>query len=63
MDLIHEILVMLAPQPQQFGMLVLISILLVITGHVLYFFYARKYKIKNAQVSKTTKKGIWIPPT
>uniref|UniRef100_A0A8D2DCF2 Solute carrier family 40 member n=1 Tax=Sciurus vulgaris TaxID=55149 RepID=A0A8D2DCF2_SCIVU len=42
MDLIHFILVMLAPRPQQFGMLVFISMLFVTTGHVLYFFYARK---------------------
>uniref|UniRef100_H0XNK0 Solute carrier family 40 member n=1 Tax=Otolemur garnettii TaxID=30611 RepID=H0XNK0_OTOGA len=41
MDLIHFVLVMLAPRPQQFGMLVFISILFVTTGHVLYFFYAR----------------------
>ncbi|MBZ3884572.1 Solute carrier family 40 member 1 [Sciurus carolinensis] len=61
MDLIHFILVMLAPRPQQFGMLVFISMLFVTTGHVLYFFYARKCKIKNAQVNKTTKKGTWTP--
>nr|XP_012628754.1 solute carrier family 40 member 1-like isoform X3 [Microcebus murinus] len=48
MDLIHFVLVMLAPWPQQFGVLVFISIPFVTTGHMLYFFYARKCKIKNA---------------
>ncbi|XP_048642285.1 solute carrier family 40 member 1-like isoform X1 [Marmota marmota marmota] len=61
MDLIHFILVMLAPQPQQFGMLVFISMLFVTTGHVLYFFYARKCKIENSQVNETIKKGTWTP--
>ncbi|XP_008565257.1 PREDICTED: solute carrier family 40 member 1-like [Galeopterus variegatus] len=57
MDLIHFILVMLAPRPQQFGLLVFISMLFVTTGHALYFFYARKCKIKNAHAKKTTRKG------
>uniref|UniRef100_A0A8C5YXK0 Solute carrier family 40 member n=1 Tax=Marmota marmota marmota TaxID=9994 RepID=A0A8C5YXK0_MARMA len=51
MDLIHFILVMLAPQPQQFGMLVFISMLFVTTGHVLYFFYARNTSQSNSVVS------------
>ncbi|XP_066209869.1 solute carrier family 40 member 1-like [Saccopteryx leptura] len=56
MDLIHFLLVMLAPRPQQFGALVFLSVLFVTTGHVLYFLYARKCKIKNAPVQKTEKK-------
>ncbi|KAM5271798.1 ferroportin-like [Ctenodactylus gundi] len=48
MDLIHFVLVMLAPMPQQFGLLVFISILFVTTGHVLYFFYARKCSFSQA---------------
>uniref|UniRef100_A0A8D2DCJ3 Solute carrier family 40 member n=1 Tax=Sciurus vulgaris TaxID=55149 RepID=A0A8D2DCJ3_SCIVU len=48
MDLIHFILVMLAPRPQQFGMLVFISMLFVTTGHVLYFFYARNTSQSNS---------------
>ncbi|XP_055468865.1 solute carrier family 40 member 1-like [Psammomys obesus] len=56
MDLIHFILVMLAPRPQQFGMLVFLSMLFVGTGHVLYFFYSRRSK-------KATGKGAEIPPT
>ncbi|ELW67597.1 Solute carrier family 40 member 1 [Tupaia chinensis] len=63
MDLIHFVLVMLAPRPQQFGVLVFISILFVTTGHVLYFVYARKCKIKNAPVKKTARKGSWSPLT
>ncbi|XP_069317349.1 ferroportin-like isoform X2 [Eulemur rufifrons] len=63
MDLIHFVLVMLAPWPQQFGMLVLISIPFVTTGHMLYFFYARKCKIKNAHAKKTVKKSTWTPLT
>uniref|UniRef100_A0A8C3ICV8 Solute carrier family 40 member n=1 Tax=Chrysemys picta bellii TaxID=8478 RepID=A0A8C3ICV8_CHRPI len=39
MDLVHFIMVILAPQPQQFGLLVIISLLFVITGHVMYFIY------------------------
>uniref|UniRef100_K7FVP5 Solute carrier family 40 member n=1 Tax=Pelodiscus sinensis TaxID=13735 RepID=K7FVP5_PELSI len=42
MDLVHFIMVILAPQPQQFGLLVIISLLFVITGHVMYFIYAKK---------------------
>nr|XP_021484539.1 solute carrier family 40 member 1-like [Meriones unguiculatus] len=56
MDLIHFILVMLAPRPQQFGMLVFLSMLFVGTGHVLYFFYARRSK-------KATGKGAETRPT
>lgn len=59
MDLIHFILVMLAPRPQQFGMLVFTSLLFVATGHALYFFYARKRKIKNARAPKTARKGVF----
>nr|XP_012802990.2 solute carrier family 40 member 1-like [Jaculus jaculus] len=51
MDLIHFMLVMLAPRPQQFGMLVFLSILFVITGHVLYFFYARKRHLRTSPVA------------
>uniref|UniRef100_A0A4X2JSN8 Solute carrier family 40 member n=1 Tax=Vombatus ursinus TaxID=29139 RepID=A0A4X2JSN8_VOMUR len=41
MDLIHFILVILAPAPQQFGLLVFISIIFVIMGHTMYFVYAQ----------------------
>nr|XP_023420031.1 solute carrier family 40 member 1-like [Cavia porcellus] len=63
MDLIHFILVMLAPRPQQFGLLVFISILFVTMGHMLYFFYARKCKIKNTHINETAKKGPRSPLT
>lgn len=53
--LIHVILVMLASRPQQLGMLVFISTLCVTTGHSRWFLYARKCKIKNAQVQQRGK--------
>ncbi|KAF5927761.1 hypothetical protein HPG69_000667 [Diceros bicornis minor] len=56
-DLIHFMLVMLVPQPQQFGMLFFISTLFVTMELVLYFFCARKCKIINAHAQKTVKKG------
>lgn len=42
MDLTHFILVRLAPQPQQFGVLVFISLLFVTMGHALYSFLRKK---------------------
>uniref|UniRef100_A0A8C2FMV8 Solute carrier family 40 member n=1 Tax=Cyprinus carpio TaxID=7962 RepID=A0A8C2FMV8_CYPCA len=42
MDLLHFIMVISAPQPQHFGILVIISILFIFTGHTMYFLYARK---------------------
>ncbi|XP_050795664.1 solute carrier family 40 member 1-like [Gopherus flavomarginatus] len=56
MDLVHFIMVILAPQPQQFGLLVIISLLFVITGHVMYFIYAKKYKIKETVIQTTGRK-------
>ncbi|XP_052473649.1 solute carrier family 40 member 1-like [Carassius gibelio] len=46
MDLLHFIMVISAPQPQHFGILVIISILFIFTGHTMYFLYARKVKRK-----------------
>uniref|UniRef100_A0A672KNQ5 Solute carrier family 40 member n=1 Tax=Sinocyclocheilus grahami TaxID=75366 RepID=A0A672KNQ5_SINGR len=37
MDLLHFIMVISAPQPQHFGILVIISILFIFTGHTMYF--------------------------
>ncbi|EPY85070.1 hypothetical protein CB1_000406010 [Camelus ferus] len=56
-DLIHLVLVMLALWLQQVSVLVFISTLFVTTGHVLYFFYARKCKMTSAHPQKTAKKG------
>ncbi|XP_056374377.1 solute carrier family 40 member 1-like isoform X3 [Hyla sarda] len=53
MDLVHFIMVILAPQPQQFGLLVIISILFVIAGHTMYFFYTKKYKSKERESQNT----------
>uniref|UniRef100_F7CJ73 Solute carrier family 40 member n=1 Tax=Monodelphis domestica TaxID=13616 RepID=F7CJ73_MONDO len=56
MDLIHFILVILAPAPQQFGLLVFISILFVIIGHTMYFVYARRFRKQNLHTQKTPEK-------
>ncbi|XP_069502699.1 ferroportin-like [Ambystoma mexicanum] len=53
MDLVHFIMVILAPQPQQFGLLVIISILFVTAGHTMYFFYTKKYKSKDSSSRDT----------
>ncbi|XP_077383500.1 ferroportin [Festucalex cinctus] len=47
MDLLHFIMVISAPQPQHFGILVLISVLFIATGHAMYFLYAHKAKRKR----------------
>ncbi|KAM9307671.1 ferroportin-like [Gastrophryne carolinensis] len=54
MDLVHFIMVILAPQPQQFGLLVIISILFVITGHTMFFFYTKKYKTERESSNTPT---------
>ncbi|XP_036615335.1 solute carrier family 40 member 1-like [Trichosurus vulpecula] len=56
MDLIHFILVILAPAPQQFGLLVFISIIFVIMGHAMYFVYARRYRNQHPRTQKTPKR-------
>nr|XP_020848863.1 solute carrier family 40 member 1-like [Phascolarctos cinereus] len=58
MDLIHFILVILAPAPQQFGLLVFISIIFVIMGHTMYFVYAPRLLIgQNFIWCRTVTKG------
>ncbi|TNN78384.1 Solute carrier family 40 member 1 [Liparis tanakae] len=47
MDLLHFIMVISAPQPQHFGILVIISVLFITTGHTMYFLYAHKVKRKR----------------
>ncbi|XP_061770708.1 solute carrier family 40 member 1 [Nerophis ophidion] len=47
MDLLHFIMVISAPQPQHFGILVLISVLFITTGHTMYFLYAHKARRKR----------------
>ncbi|TSK34716.1 Sodium-dependent neutral amino acid transporter B(0)AT3 [Bagarius yarrelli] len=44
MDLLHFIMVLAAPQPQHFGILVIISALFITAGHIMYFSYAQKAK-------------------
>ncbi|XP_030638398.1 solute carrier family 40 member 1 [Chanos chanos] len=47
MDLLHFVMVISAPQPQHFGILVIISVLFITAGHIMYFLYARKAKRKQ----------------
>ncbi|RXM27625.1 Solute carrier family 40 member 1, partial [Acipenser ruthenus] len=47
MDLMHFIMVISAPQPQHFGILVIISVLFVTAGHTMYFLYVREAKRKR----------------
>uniref|UniRef100_A0A665V5Y4 Solute carrier family 40 member n=1 Tax=Echeneis naucrates TaxID=173247 RepID=A0A665V5Y4_ECHNA len=47
MDLLHFIMVISAPQPQHFGILVIISVVFITTGHTMYFLYAHKAKRKR----------------
>ncbi|XP_072535200.1 ferroportin [Salminus brasiliensis] len=46
MDLLHFLMVISAPQPQHFGILVIVSVLFITTGHTMYFLYARKARRK-----------------
>uniref|UniRef100_A0A671LP62 Solute carrier family 40 member n=1 Tax=Sinocyclocheilus anshuiensis TaxID=1608454 RepID=A0A671LP62_9TELE len=58
MDLLHFIMVISAPQPQHFGILVIISILFIFTGHTMYFLYARKVKRKPLNVSQSLRCAV-----
>lgn len=42
LDLLHFIMVILAPNPEAFGLLVLISVSFVAMGHAMYFAFAFK---------------------
>ncbi|NWR58708.1 S40A1 protein, partial [Bucorvus abyssinicus] len=42
LDLLHFIMVILAPKPEAFGLLVLISVSFVAMGHIMYFRFAQK---------------------
>ncbi|XP_051938595.1 solute carrier family 40 member 1 [Hippocampus zosterae] len=42
LDLLHFIMVILAPNPEAFGLLVIISVSFVAAGHVMYFYFAFK---------------------
>ncbi|XP_067854342.1 ferroportin-like [Heptranchias perlo] len=48
MDLLHFIMVMAAPNPQHFGLLVIISVTFVMAGHTMYFIYTKR---SNGQVA------------
>nr|XP_014344514.1 PREDICTED: solute carrier family 40 member 1-like [Latimeria chalumnae] len=51
MDLLHYIMVILAPLPQHFGLLVIISVFFITAGHAMYFIFYRKDKRKKSQKS------------
>ncbi|XP_061548188.1 solute carrier family 40 member 1 [Phycodurus eques] len=40
LDLLHFIMVILAPHPEAFGLLVIISVSFVMAGHIMYFYFA-----------------------
>ncbi|KAF7708459.1 hypothetical protein HF521_017516 [Silurus meridionalis] len=48
MDLLHFLMVISAPQPQHFGIFVIISVLFITAGHIMYFVYAWKAKRKQS---------------
>ncbi|XP_053141260.1 solute carrier family 40 member 1 isoform X2 [Hemicordylus capensis] len=47
LDLLHFIMVILAPNPEAFGLLVLISVSFVAMGHIMYFRFAQKTLGRN----------------
>ncbi|XP_037836253.1 solute carrier family 40 member 1 [Kryptolebias marmoratus] len=47
MDLLHFIMVISAPQPEHFGILVIISVLFITSGHSMFFLYAHRAKRKD----------------
>ncbi|XP_015672555.1 solute carrier family 40 member 1 [Protobothrops mucrosquamatus] len=47
LDLLHFIMVILAPNPEAFGLLVLISVSFVAMGHIMYFRFAHKSMGRN----------------
>ncbi|NXG21898.1 S40A1 protein, partial [Grallaria varia] len=53
LDLLHFIMVILAPNPEAFGLLVLISVSFVAMGHIMYFRFAQKTLGKQLFVCRT----------
>ncbi|KAJ7345545.1 hypothetical protein JRQ81_001495 [Phrynocephalus forsythii] len=53
LDLLHFIMVILAPNPEAFGLLVLISVSFVAIGHIMYFWFAQKTLGKNVFLCHT----------
>ncbi|XP_019378628.1 PREDICTED: solute carrier family 40 member 1 isoform X1 [Gavialis gangeticus] len=53
LDLLHFIMVILAPNPEAFGLLVLISVSFVAMGHIMYFRFAQKTLGKQLFVCST----------
>ncbi|XP_014381800.1 solute carrier family 40 member 1 isoform X1 [Alligator sinensis] len=53
LDLMHFIMVILAPNPEAFGLLVLISVSFVAMGHIMYFRFAQKTLGKQLFVCST----------
>eukprot|EP00062_Callorhinchus_milii_P005967 gi/632945967/ref/XP_007888323.1/ PREDICTED: solute carrier family 40 member 1 [Callorhinchus milii] len=56
LDLMHFIMVILAPNPESFGLLVLISVSFVAMGHAMYFKFA--YKSLRSQLFACTSKEL-----
>lgn len=53
LDLLHFLMVILAPNPEAFGLLVLISVSFVAIGHIMYFRFAQKTLGKNVFLCHT----------
>uniref|UniRef100_A0A8C9WHL9 Solute carrier family 40 member n=1 Tax=Scleropages formosus TaxID=113540 RepID=A0A8C9WHL9_SCLFO len=63
MDLLHFIMVISAPEPQHFGLLVIISVLFITAGHTMYFMYARKFFLTSSPNSGEEKMDATHPPS
>ncbi|KAF7245004.1 Solute carrier family 40 member 1 [Varanus komodoensis] len=64
LDLLHFIMVILAPNPEAFGLLVIISVSFVAMGHIMYFRYAYKTLGRNIFLCCTPQqKSVADSPT
>ncbi|XP_058044921.1 solute carrier family 40 member 1 [Ahaetulla prasina] len=55
LDLLHFIMVILAPNPEAFGLLVIISVSFVTMGHIMYFRFAHKSLGRNVILCCTSE--------
>lgn len=58
LDLLHFIMVILAPNPEAFGLLVLISVSFVAMGHIMYFRFAQKTLGSNLFVCGSDEREV-----
>uniref|UniRef100_A0A8C5F6L7 Solute carrier family 40 member n=1 Tax=Gadus morhua TaxID=8049 RepID=A0A8C5F6L7_GADMO len=60
MDLLHFIMVIAAPQPQHFGILVIISVLFITAGHTMYFLYAQSLISNKSFILSLDAHQWWV---